>query len=178
MTTQHLSPLTMLLSRHTRRRQFITLLGGGVVLQRIGPVAAHTTAHSISRRKLEGGGRAVLRRLSIRHARTWIPGRSRLRVEGRRDSLPVGRPDWEADGDCARSCAGSSKMGILSDVTNPGTMLQRREVEAAAGKLGVSMAAVDVRTVDEIGAAIQTFVRERASIVVVWHLLCSSMRGG
>src|SRR5262249_35366766 len=43
---------------------------------------------------------------------------------------------------------GASKMGILSDVTNPGTMLQRREVEAAAGKLGVSMAAVDVRTVD------------------------------
>jgi hypothetical protein len=28
MTTQRLSPLTMLLSRHTRRRQFITLLGG------------------------------------------------------------------------------------------------------------------------------------------------------
>src|SRR5215472_5731011 len=28
MTTQHLSPLTMLLSRHTRRRDFITVLGG------------------------------------------------------------------------------------------------------------------------------------------------------
>src|SRR6516225_8466480 len=28
MTTQHLSPLTMLLSRHTRRREFIRLLGG------------------------------------------------------------------------------------------------------------------------------------------------------
>ena len=27
MTTQHLSPLTMLLSRHTRRREFIALLG-------------------------------------------------------------------------------------------------------------------------------------------------------
>src|SRR5262245_18407050 len=27
MTTQHLSPLTMLLSRHTRRREVITLLG-------------------------------------------------------------------------------------------------------------------------------------------------------
>src|SRR5215471_10982617 len=27
MTTQHLSALTMLLSRHTRRREFITLLG-------------------------------------------------------------------------------------------------------------------------------------------------------
>src|SRR5689334_9466329 len=30
MTTQHLSPLTMLLSRHTRRREFITLLSGAV----------------------------------------------------------------------------------------------------------------------------------------------------
>ena len=28
MTTQHLSPLTMLLSRHTRRRTFITMVGG------------------------------------------------------------------------------------------------------------------------------------------------------
>src|SRR5262245_66601717 len=28
MTTQHLSPLTMLLSRHTRRREFVTMLGG------------------------------------------------------------------------------------------------------------------------------------------------------
>jgi hypothetical protein len=28
MTTQPLSPLTMLLSRHTRRREFISLLGG------------------------------------------------------------------------------------------------------------------------------------------------------
>src|SRR5262249_53882846 len=31
MTAQHLSPLTMLLSRHTRRREFITLLGGATV---------------------------------------------------------------------------------------------------------------------------------------------------
>jgi ABC-type uncharacterized transport system substrate-binding protein len=62
---------------------------------------------------------------------------------------------------------GASNMGILVDVTNPSNMLQRREVEAAAGKSGVSITAVDVRTVDEIGAAIQTFVRERASIVIV-----------
>jgi putative tryptophan/tyrosine transport system substrate-binding protein len=62
---------------------------------------------------------------------------------------------------------GARSMGILVDVDNPSNMLQRREIEAAAGKLGVSVAAVEVRAVDEIGAGIQTFVRERTSIVVV-----------
>ena len=61
---------------------------------------------------------------------------------------------------------GASKIGILVDVTNP-IMLQRREVEVAAGKSGVSITTVDVRTVDEISAAVQTFARERASIVLV-----------
>src|SRR5262245_27897639 len=62
---------------------------------------------------------------------------------------------------------GMSNMGMLVDVTNPSNMLQRREVEAAAGKSGVSITAVDVRTVDEISTAIQTFVHERASVVLV-----------
>jgi putative ABC transport system substrate-binding protein len=62
---------------------------------------------------------------------------------------------------------GASSIGVLVDANNASNMLQRREVEAAAGKLGVSITAVDVRPVDEIGAAIQTFVRARTSIVVV-----------
>src|SRR5262249_949262 len=74
--------------------------GSRVALQRIGPVAAETTSHWPSTRKLEGGWRAVLQRLSIRHARTRL-------------------------------------------------------------------SAVEVHTVDEISTAIQTFVREHASIVIV-----------
>ena len=36
MTTQHLSPLTMLLSRHTRRREFISLVASSAVSWPIG----------------------------------------------------------------------------------------------------------------------------------------------
>ena len=62
---------------------------------------------------------------------------------------------------------GTSKVGILVDVDNPSNAGQLREVEAATGKLGVSTVPVDVRTVDKIGAAIQRFVRERVSVVIV-----------
>jgi len=58
---------------------------------------------------------------------------------------------------------GTDKMGVLVDAKNPASMLERREIEATAGKSKVSIVPVDVRTVDEISAAIQTFVRERAS---------------
>ena len=62
---------------------------------------------------------------------------------------------------------GTSKVGILVDVDNPSNAGQLREVEAATGKSGVSALPVDVHTVDKIGVAIQTFVRERVSVVIV-----------
>jgi putative tryptophan/tyrosine transport system substrate-binding protein len=62
---------------------------------------------------------------------------------------------------------GTSKIGILVDVDNPANKVQRHEIDAAARKSGVSITAVDVRTVDEIDTAFQTFVREQVSIVIV-----------
>src|SRR5215469_5999631 len=66
MTTRHLSALTMLLSRHTRRRDFITLLGGAAAwpisaraqqgrLARIGALVLTTAdAESLGKELREG----------------------------------------------------------------------------------------------------------------------------
>src|SRR5262249_16471336 len=62
---------------------------------------------------------------------------------------------------------GTTRIGVLVDVNNPANTAQRREVEAAVAKSGVSIVAIDIRSADEIGGAIQTLVRERASIALV-----------
>jgi putative ABC transport system substrate-binding protein len=62
---------------------------------------------------------------------------------------------------------GATKIGVLVNANNPSNVIQQREAEPAAAKLGVSLAPVEVRTADDIGPAFQRFVRERANIVVV-----------
>src|SRR5262249_32243332 len=84
MTTRPLSPLTMLLSRHTRRREFITLLGGAVVAwplaaraqqpERIGFLPVGSLSNSYDRSLVEAF-RLGLRELGVienRHVGVWM----------------------------------------------------------------------------------------------------------
>jgi putative ABC transport system substrate-binding protein len=62
----------------------------------------------------------------------------------------------------------ATRIGVLVNVKSPIYALQQRQAESAAAKLGVSLASVAVSTADDLGPAFQTFVRERANIVVVF----------
>ncbi len=61
-----------------------------------------------------------------------------------------------------------NKIGLLLNTDNPSNIVQLREAEVAAAKLGVSLAPVEVRNVSELGPAFRTFVREGAMIAVVF----------
>ena len=62
---------------------------------------------------------------------------------------------------------GAAKIGVLANVSNPFSLTQRKEAEAAAVKLGMNLATVEVRTADEVGPAFQTFVREHVDVVSI-----------
>jgi putative ABC transport system substrate-binding protein len=62
---------------------------------------------------------------------------------------------------------GATRIGVLVNVNNPSNVVQRRDAEPAAKKLGVTLVPVEVRTADEVDLAFQTLLRERADIVVV-----------
>jgi putative ABC transport system substrate-binding protein len=64
--------------------------------------------------------------------------------------------------------SGASKIGAFINPDNPSNEVQRLEAEAAAVKLGVKLVPARARTADEVGAAFQTFVRERVSFVTVF----------
>jgi putative ABC transport system substrate-binding protein len=63
---------------------------------------------------------------------------------------------------------GATKLGALADAGNPSNAIQRREVESAAAKLGLSLTVVEVRSTDEIGPAFQTLQREGVGIVMIF----------
>ena len=63
---------------------------------------------------------------------------------------------------------GVKKIGCLVNSSNPSNLVQRREAESVAAKLGVSFAPVEVRHSDELGPAFETFVTEGVKIVVVF----------
>ena len=60
-----------------------------------------------------------------------------------------------------------ARIGVLVNPNNPFNEMQRREAEAAATKLGISLVMLDVRAVDEVGPAFQSFLREQVSVVFV-----------
>ena len=62
---------------------------------------------------------------------------------------------------------GAKKVGVLVNPQNPANRIYRTELQSDAAKLGVDLEIVEVRFADEIGAAFQTLVRERAHIVLV-----------
>ena len=62
---------------------------------------------------------------------------------------------------------GTARVGVLANRDNQFSMVQRKELEAAATKLGMSLTTVSVSTADDITAAFQTFVREGVTTVSV-----------
>lgn len=60
------------------------------------------------------------------------------------------------------------KIGVLAHSGDPASVLQQRDTEAAATKLGVIVVSVGVHAADEVGAAFQTFVREQADAAIVF----------
>jgi putative tryptophan/tyrosine transport system substrate-binding protein len=63
---------------------------------------------------------------------------------------------------------GVAKIGALVNPANPVTRVQHEEAAAAAAKIGVSFAPVEVRAADEVGPAFQTLRGEHAGIVIVF----------
>ena len=61
----------------------------------------------------------------------------------------------------------AKRIGLLDDVTDPKSPPQRREIEAAAQSLNVTIVTAEVRRTDDIRSAFQTFATEHAEVVIV-----------
>jgi hypothetical protein len=177
MTTPPLSPLTLLLSRHTRRREVITLLGGAAVApSALWPLPARAQSGKVARVGVLMNGAAteplpqsfVAAFVQGMRQRGWVEGRN-LRVDIR----------WNAgDAALARTYA-AQLIGLMPDAilaasttnltvvqqatstdTSPQSKFFMRAVEAAAPSLGVKAVAAFVRSTGDIESALQDFARQ------------------
>jgi putative ABC transport system substrate-binding protein len=60
-----------------------------------------------------------------------------------------------------------SRVAVLSNSTNSGSLFALKETETAAKSLGIRMQILDVRSADGLEAAFRTAVREQASALIV-----------
>src|SRR5262245_34533300 len=138
MTTQPLSPLTMLLSRHTRRREIIMLLGGAAVWP--------LTARGEPKPKMLRLGYVGVQSPD---APLYKAFRNRIAElgyqEGRNFSFEyIQTPDIEGYGPAYRELA-AREVGVFLAVGEPGL----RAARAAAGPLPIAFLAVDFDPIEK-----------------------------
>src|SRR5215472_2155878 len=137
MTTRPLSPLTMLLSRHTRRREFITLLGGAAAAW---PLAARAQQHERVRRlgllmgtadDREGQARVTALKQGLQEL-GWTDGRN-IQIETR-----------FGGGDAGRIRAHAAELVALApDVLVGNATPDIRALRQATSSIPIVMAAVN-----------------------------------
>jgi putative ABC transport system substrate-binding protein len=62
----------------------------------------------------------------------------------------------------------ATKIGVLLNPNNPSNVVQWRQTEPVAAKMGLSLIPIELRTADEVGFAFHSFGREGANIIVVF----------
>jgi putative ABC transport system substrate-binding protein len=70
---------------------------------------------------------------------------------------------------------GASKIGLLLNVSSPYASLYRRNAEAAAASFARKIVPIEVRVPDDLDAAFQAWVRERADLGSYFRTHCSSV---
>jgi putative ABC transport system substrate-binding protein len=62
---------------------------------------------------------------------------------------------------------GLTKIGVLSNASNPSSLVQQREVEAAAAKLAIALVPAEAKAPNEIYPALKALARENVGMVLV-----------
>jgi ABC-type uncharacterized transport system substrate-binding protein len=79
-----------------------------------------------------------------------VPGQAGKQLEIARDAVP-----------------GARRIGVLGNLDEASNVLQWRETEAAAAKLGMTLSLIEARTADEISLAFGKLAGERPDVVIV-----------